>query len=200
MARHKPRPLAAAIVAALMLAFAMVQYTTSAITFPPSRGKHWARSMARMSWPAVIRDSRSPRRERDCSDDMLRRFCLILPFVVFIAVCSSNDENAVTGTVTVDGKPAAQGAITFFPLDAQARTTGTKIIDGKYSARVPGGMQKVEIHVPKVIGRKKLYNTPDSPLEDITDESLPARYHSQSELKLDVKPGINQKDFSLTTK
>jgi hypothetical protein len=97
-------------------------------------------------------------------------------------------------------KSAEHGAITFFPVDGKARTTGTKIIGGKYNANVPLGLQKVEIHVPKVIGRKKLYNTPDSPMEDITDESLPAKYNRQSELQLDVKPGNNEQDFNLTTK
>jgi hypothetical protein len=112
---------------------------------------------------------------------LIRDFSIVLLVILCCPGCSSNnDETLVTGVVTVDGKPAEHGAITFFPVDGKARTTGTKIIGGKYNANVPMGLQKVEIHVPKVIGRKKLYNTPDSLMEDITDESLPAKYNSQS--------------------
>ena len=131
----------------------------------------------------------------------MNRFLGIFLLAVLLAPgCSSNADSVVTGSVTVDGKPADHGAITFFPTDGKARTAGTQIISGKYTGHVPVGVQKVEIHLPKVIGRKKLYNTPDSPLEDITDESLPARYSSQTELQLEVKTGINEKDFNLTTK
>jgi hypothetical protein len=34
---------------------------------------------------------------------------------------------------------------------------------GKFSSEVPIGESKVEIRVPKVVGKKKLYDTPDSP-------------------------------------
>ena len=125
---------------------------------------------------------------------------LVVLGTLLISGCSASNENTVTGIVAIDGKPAERGSITFFPVDGQSRTTGTKIEGGKYTANVPAGMQRIEIHVPKVVGRKKLYNAPDSPLEDITDESLPAKYNTQSELQLEVKPGANQKDFELTTK
>jgi hypothetical protein len=51
--------------------------------------------------------------------------------------------------------------------------------------------------VPKVVGTKKIYDTPDSPVMPITVEALPARYNEETELKIDVKPGTNTQDFHL---
>jgi hypothetical protein len=59
---------------------------------------------------------------------------------------------------------------------------------------------KVSLSATKVVGKKKIYPTPESPEMDITVESLPARYNENTELTLDVKPGKNEKDFPLTSK
>ncbi len=129
-----------------------------------------------------------------------RLFCVLLLAVFYSSGCSAKNEGIVTGNVTVDGKPAELGSLAFFPADGKSRSSGTKIIAGKYTANVPVGLQNVEIRVPKVVGQQKLYNTPDSPIQPIMAEVLPAKYNNQTELQLDVKPGVNEKDFILTTK
>src|SRR5262245_31539415 len=95
----------------------------------------------------------------------------------------------VTGSVTVDGKPAESGAISFFPLDGKSPTAGGMIKDGRYTAKVPVGNAKVEIRVPKVVGKKKLYDRPDSPEQPILQEVLPPKYNDQTELKFEVQSG-----------
>ncbi len=105
----------------------------------------------------------------------------------------------VTGTITVNGELAPAGAISFFPLGGKGGTAGTSIEDGKYTAQVPVGKVKVEIRVSKVVGRKKLYNTPNSPIQPIMQEVLPAKYNNQTELVLEVQSGTNQKDYDLKT-
>jgi hypothetical protein len=62
------------------------------------------------------------------------------------------------------------------------------------------GTAKVEIRIPKIVGQKKVYDTPDSPVRPIMDESLPKKYNDETELTFDVKPGANQHDFDLSTK
>jgi hypothetical protein len=114
--------------------------------------------------------------------------------------CEEPTRGVVTGTVTVDGAPAKSGSIAFFPVDGKSSTTGAEIADGQYRAEVPFGQQKVEIRVPKKVGEKKLYDTPDSPIKPILAESLPAKYNDATELTLEVKPGENQKDFQLSTR
>jgi hypothetical protein len=120
--------------------------------------------------------------------------------LVAVAGCAEPTTGVVTGTVTVDGSPAKEGSIAFFPVNRKSSTAGAAIIDGKYTATVPLGQAKVEIRVPKVVGQKKLYDTPDSPIKPLMDESLPAKYNDASELTLDVKPGENEQDYDLTTK
>jgi len=114
------------------------------------------------------------------------------------AGCDGSGLADVSGTVTVDGAPVEEGSITFVPADGQGQTAGGPIKDGKYSVRASPGRMKVSISAPKAIGKKKLYNTPNSPEGTIWKEGLPARYNEQTELTLDVKPGRNAKDWELT--
>jgi hypothetical protein len=121
------------------------------------------------------------------------------------AGCSGGTKMAdVTGTVTVDGKPAEQGSISFIPVDGKTPTAGGEIrAGGKYSARVPLGKMKVEIRVPRQVGTKKLYDDPDnpnSPVAPIFEETLPEKYHNNTELSYEVKPGKNEKDWALKTR
>jgi len=118
----------------------------------------------------------------------------------FLLGCAEPTTGLVTGTVTVDGAPAKSGSIAFFPVDGKSSTTGGEIVDGKYAVQVPFGASKVEIRVSKVVGEKKLYDTPDSPMKPLLAEALPARYNDATELTLDVQPGENRKDFDLSTK
>jgi hypothetical protein len=122
--------------------------------------------------------------------------------LVILAGCSSGDPNSgeVSGTVTIDGQPAKEGAIAFMPVSGNAPTAGGVIADGKYTAKVHIGTAKVEIRIPKIVGQKKVYDTPDSPVRPIMDESLPKKYNDETELTFDVKPGANQHDFDLSTK
>jgi hypothetical protein len=74
------------------------------------------------------------------------------------------------------------------------------MVDGRYSAEVPFGEFRVEIRVPKVVGEKKLYNTPNSPIMPLLEESLPAKYNDQTRLTIEIEPGETQRDFQLSTR
>jgi hypothetical protein len=106
----------------------------------------------------------------------------------------------VSGTISVDGAPVKSGSIAFFPTDGKSSTSGAEIVDGQYTATVAPGTARVEIHVPRVIGQRKAYDTPDSPMMEIVGEALPAKYNDASELTLDVKLGENRQDYDLKTK
>jgi hypothetical protein len=122
--------------------------------------------------------------------------CVLLALLA--AGCGAADGMTdISGTVTFDGQPVAEGAITFSPLDGKSPTAGAQIEQGQYKARVPVGEMKVEITMPKVVGTKKIYDTPDSPVMPVTEEGLPAKYNKESELKVSVSPGQNQKDWPL---
>lgn len=125
-------------------------------------------------------------------------------FTIFLigilAGCSGGSTAEVTGTITVDGQPAEKGSISFIPSDGKSHTSGGQIENGKYAAtNVPLGEMQVQIRIPKVTGKKKVYETGDSPYRDTFSESLPKKYNDQTELRFEVKPGKNEKNWELTT-
>jgi hypothetical protein len=124
-----------------------------------------------------------------------------LALIGLLAGCSAESPTAeVSGTVTVDGVLVEKGSIGFIPVDGKTQTAGDKIENGKYTAKVPVGAMKVQIRVPKVTGKKKVYETGDM-YRDTFSESLPKKYNDQTELRFDVKAGQkNEKDWELTTK
>jgi hypothetical protein len=127
---------------------------------------------------------------------------LAIVVIIVAAGCSKGDPNLseVSGTVTVDGQPAKEGDITFIPADGKGRTAGSPITAGKYTAKVGVGTMKVEIRVPKTVGTRKLYNTADSETRNLMEESLPAKYNTQTELTLDVKAGgMEDQNYDLKT-
>ncbi len=119
--------------------------------------------------------------------------------VGLVVGCSGEGASGeVSGTVTYDGKLVEDGAISFFPADGKGATAGSTIKEGKYSAsKVPVGNVKVSISGSKVVGKKKVYDTPNSPEMPITEELLPAKYNTKSELTLEVKRGANEKSWEL---
>ena len=119
---------------------------------------------------------------------------------ILIAGCSKSNLGVVTGTISVDGTPAKSGSIAFFPLNRKSSTAGSEIVDGLYAAKVALGVAKVEIRVPKVVGKKKLYDKPDSPMKEVLSESLPRKYNDETELKLDVHAGENVQNYELATR
>ena len=105
----------------------------------------------------------------------------------------------VSGTVTKDGQPVASGVISFVPAEGKGEPAAANITSGKYEVQTTTGKKFVQISAPIVVGKRKEYEGPDAPLVEITDESLPPRFNSQTELTFDVASGHNAKDWELTT-
>lgn len=120
---------------------------------------------------------------------------------LLVSGCGTGEppEYPVKGKVTLDGKPIEKGLIRFSPT-GNASPAGGEIKAGQYSLKAPPGEAKVEITSTIVVGQRKAYNTPDSPMVDITKEAVPEQYNAKSSLKFEVKAGENNKDFDLTSK
>jgi hypothetical protein len=128
----------------------------------------------------------------------------LVPLMVVIAFaaagCSADSSHGtVSGTVSLDGEPLASGLIRFVPTDGQTATADTTIQNGQFSVKVPIGEKQVSITAPKVVGKRKMYETPDSPTVDVVQELLPERYNARSELTYTVEPGEQEKDFALNS-
>jgi hypothetical protein len=136
---------------------------------------------------------------------MLKRTagCIALFTIALLGMlvgCSSNTSAEVTGIITVDGQPAEKGSISFIPVDGKTTTEGGVIENGKYTAKSAIGAMKVQIRVPKVTGKKQLYDDKKAEFVPTYSETLPRKYNTDTELRLDVKPGKNEKDWELSTK
>jgi hypothetical protein len=55
----------------------------------------------------------------------------------------------------------------------------------------------VSITAAKIVGQRKAYDAPDSPLIDETVELIPARYNAKSVLSADVAAGGSTLTFDL---
>ena len=106
----------------------------------------------------------------------------------------------IHGKVTLDGQPVATGSIAFIPTDGKGQTAGAIITDGAYQAEVQAGAMRVEIHYPKASGKRKLYDTPDSPTIDTTEEQIPAKYNTQSQLTETITSKSSEINFELKSK
>jgi hypothetical protein len=108
------------------------------------------------------------------------------------AGCGSGQQKAqVSGTVTLDGVPVETGVIQFYPT-SRGQTAGGGIEQGKYKLDASVGEMTVTISATKVVGKQKLYDTPDSPVRDKIEELVPDEYNKMSTLKVTLKPGVNE--------
>ena len=123
--------------------------------------------------------------------------------LVFVIGCKSSDRGAVQGAVTFAGDPVDQGGIAFIPAEdgagtALVRATG-QIENGRYEFddyRGPNpGKYRVELTWHKKTGKK--VPGEGGVMKDETNQVLPAKYNSASELTVDVKPGLNTFNFDL---
>jgi len=133
------------------------------------------------------------------------RPCKKLSISLFFAVCcavvagcaAKSNRGTVSGNVTLDGAPVKSGTIRFEPVDGRTPTADAAIREGKFNAAVPPGEKRISISAPKVTGQRRVYETPDSPMIDVVEELLPAKYNVKSELTLLVAAGSQTKDFDL---
>jgi hypothetical protein len=110
----------------------------------------------------------------------------------------------IAGTITLDGKPVAKANVRFIALEASGFNVLAPVKDGVYEVPDGQGLVKgkyrVEFSVP-IPGRR--VPNPDIPGAwlDEPQETLPARYHRESQYILDYDPD-NPKpyDASLTSR
>src|SRR4051812_19705158 len=74
------------------------------------------------------------------------RTLLLAAGLILLAGCDSGPKMyRVTGTVSWEGKPIAEGNITLIAEDDKTTPAPAKIIDGKFKLKTTAGMKKVEI-------------------------------------------------------
>jgi hypothetical protein len=113
----------------------------------------------------------------------------------------ANGGVPITGQVTLDGQPVKEGAISFMPVDGKSASAGGKIIDGKYECAVPPGEKSVTIYANRVTGQQpRDPSNPGGEKIDIVEQYIPAKYNTNSTLKITVPAEGGQFDMKLESK
>jgi hypothetical protein len=117
---------------------------------------------------------------------------------------SDNARAPVHGAVTLDGKPLETGSILFVPAPGvHGAVAGGAIQNGRYEltdkAEAAIGANRVEIRSARSTGKAIQY-APGTAVSREVIQLIPKRYNSESELKVEVKPGPNTADFAVTSK
>jgi hypothetical protein len=103
---------------------------------------------------------------------------------------------AVTGTVTMDGQPVADAAVTFDGANpGEPPSLGQTDSSGKYELYYSRGHKGATIgeHVIRI----STYGGSTADDAEPRKETIPARYNVKSELKAEVKRGANNHNFDL---
>jgi hypothetical protein len=137
-----------------------------------------------------------------------RLLWIFLPAVLLCAVgCGGGraDRGAVSGTVTLDGKPVERGSILFTPSEGtQGSAAGGEIANGRYQlpAKIgPAvGRNRVEIRAMRKTGKMvpKAFGRPGEMVPEQV-EAIPPRFNTKSNLKVDIKRGDNTADFDVAS-
>ncbi|WP_207397062.1 hypothetical protein [Bremerella alba] len=108
---------------------------------------------------------------------------------------NKSGEVEVSGTATIDGEPIPAGSISFVATDKSAPTGGGVIKDGQFTGFTMPGTKKVLVVGSKVVGKEKLYDTPDSPTRDKLESIVPPKYQSIQTTPLEVTIEGAQQDL-----
>lgn len=107
--------------------------------------------------------------------------------LAFAGGCGGESPADVSGTVTMDGRPLAEGDIIFEAAEGGKTPAGGPIKDGRYAVKVPPGPKKVRVNA----SRPPL--KPDPVLGAAAREPAVAEeYNVKTTLTYDVKPGTNE--------
>jgi hypothetical protein len=115
-----------------------------------------------------------------------------------IAGCGHGNLVTVEGNVTVGGKPADDGTITFNPADGQGPSAGTAVKNGKYqfagAKGLPPGAKNVEITATLKTGRQVPSGAMGAPPGKMVDETN--RFSSKETCNITAGQ-INRVNFDL---
>jgi len=125
-------------------------------------------------------------------------YSLFAVAAVILAGCSESqlETQAVTGTVTFDGTPIAEGEIIFRDAAGKVRSCGGQITDGKYSFDASPGSKKVEITAMRDVPGKMDTSNPGVEVP-LRTQYIPATYNTETTLTADVSSDKTTFDFEL---
>jgi hypothetical protein len=103
------------------------------------------------------------------------------------------DQYPVSGTVTVDGQPLAEGSIVLDPEDGKSIPASGAVKDGAFSFKSPVGNKVVRINAQKLSDQKDEYGG------QVSMETVAEQFNLRSTLKTTVNATEN-KDLKFEVK
>jgi hypothetical protein len=131
------------------------------------------------------------------------RLCRLKWLLLFAALtlgCGPAKPPVISGSVTVDGQPLAEGTMQFIPSAGDATSAATKIQAGQFSVTLEPTKYQVQIYAPKIINEGAKLDVGGPGGGPTMQETLPPRYNLQSELTLEVTGDKSDVRFDLKTR
>lgn len=124
-------------------------------------------------------------------------FLWVVGLLATTAGCGNGNLVSVEGNITVAGKPADDGAITFAPVDGNGPSVGGTIKDGKYQLAGTSGVTPgpKTVHITALLKTgKQIEAGPPMPKGTTVDQK--DRFSADETCTVATDP-INQRDFDL---
>jgi hypothetical protein len=101
----------------------------------------------------------------------------------------------IAGTVSYAGEPLKEADLTVRSVDGK-HAAGSKISDGKFQLDAPAGVSIVEITASRDVPGQFREDNPGERVA-VKEQFIPAKYNSESTLKLEIKPDVKDAKFDL---
>jgi hypothetical protein len=101
----------------------------------------------------------------------------------------------IVGTASYSGQPLKEAVLTVRSVDGK-HAAGAKISDGKFQLDAPAGMTIVEITSMREVPGEFREDNPGERVA-VKEQFIPAKYNSESTLKLEIKPDVKDAKFDL---
>jgi hypothetical protein len=127
---------------------------------------------------------------------------LIAILIAAVGGCGSGTQRAsLSGQITFDGAPLATGVISLEPTGGtKGPSAGAEIAAGKYQIAANRGPLPGRYRVSITANRKTGRDVVVGGIKGAESEQfIPANYNVKTELEVEIKPGRNAADFTLTS-
>ena len=127
---------------------------------------------------------------------------LIALLVAAVGGCGSGTQRAsLSGQITFDSSPVTEGVISLEPTGGtKGPSAGAEIASGKYEIAAKKGPLPGRYRVSITANRETGRDVVVGGLKGSESEQfIPANYNSKTDLEVEIKPGRNTADFTLTS-
>jgi hypothetical protein len=132
---------------------------------------------------------------------MKRTLPLLAIGILLLAGCNTGPVLVpVKGKIAYDGVPVESGVVQFHAADGESPSAkGGAIIKGEYAAEVPTGELIVKITGSRASGEKRKFpeNAPDGKWINLSEQYVPAKYNTETTLKVTIQGRKDDLDFNL---